>query len=431
LKREKGKRARQLGCRLAPAREAIFYLPFSIFLILAVLGGCGSPGEPIERKPPVPAAISDLSAEQAGNTVVLTFTLPRESLDHRILKEPPDIEIYRGFSGRSPANTTAAQAATPSLLVTIPSAMVAHYSEQGRIRYTDALKAQDFVPQLNETAVYMVRTRASRKQPSPNSNVAGLRIYPAPEPIQDLKAEIAHSEVELSWTAPQKTLIGPVPPIKAYAIYRALVASAPAKSPAPKGTGAESEQPGALQPGAVQQKAAGVATETREPTELKPLLMKIAETPSPNYEDSQVQYNSTYTYAIRSMVEYSGEEIESGDSNLATILVRDVVPPSAPQGLVIVLVPAEAQTQAHLDLSWSINPETDIEGYNVYRTEEQGTPGTKLNAALLPTPTYSDMSVVAGHRYFYSVTAVDRAGNESSRSSATAGEVPAENQPKP
>lgn len=405
--------------------KTIFAFPFCIFLFL-VLGGCGSPGEPIERQPPVPAPISDLSAEQAGNTVVLRFTLPRESLDHRILKEPPDIEIYRGFSGSSPAGKATPQAASPSLLVTIPSAMVAHYSEQGQIRYTDALKAEDFGQQPEETAIYMVRTRASRKGSSPNSNVAGLRIFPVPEPIQDLKAEIAHSKVELSWTAPQRTPVGPTPPIKAYAIYRALVANAPAKSPAAKGTDAQDEQSSA-----VQQKAPAVAAETHEPTQLKPLLIRIAETPSPNYEDSQVQFNSTYTYAIRSVVEDPGGEIESGDSNLVTILVRDVVPPSVPQGLVIVFVPAEARTQAHLDLSWSINPETDVEGYNVYRTEEQDTLGAKLNAELLPTPTYSDMSVVAGHHYFYSVTAVDRAGNESSPSSALAAEVPAETQPKP
>jgi fibronectin type 3 domain-containing protein len=34
------------------------------------------------------------------------------------------------------------------------------------------------------------------------------------------------------------------------------------------------------------------------------------------------------------------------------------------------------------------------------------------------------MNVVPGHRYFYTVTAVDRAGNESTASSAVSGELP-------
>jgi hypothetical protein len=36
------------------------------------------------------------------------------------------------------------------------------------------------------------------------------------------------------------------------------------------------------------------------------------------------------------------------------------------------------------------------------------------------------MNVVPGHRYFYTVTAVDRVGNESPASAAASGEVPVE-----
>ena len=36
-----------------------------------------------------------------------------------------------------------------------------------------------------------------------------------------------------------------------------------------------------------------------------------------------------------------------------------------------------------------------------------------LNTDLLLTPAFRDMNVQPGHRYFYTVTAVDRAGNES------------------
>jgi len=41
-----------------------------------------------------------------------------------------------------------------------------------------------------------------------------------------------------------------------------------------------------------------------------------------------------------------------------------------------------------------------------------------LRTELLASPAYRDPSVLSGHRYWYSVTAVDRAGNESGRSDA-------------
>jgi fibronectin type 3 domain-containing protein len=66
-----------------------------------------------------------------------------------------------------------------------------------------------------------------------------------------------------------------------------------------------------------------------------------------------------------------------------------------------------------VELSWSINLETDLGGYRVYRSEQEGTKGQLVNADLLPTPAVRDTSVESGHRYWYTVAAVDRAGNES------------------
>jgi bacillopeptidase F len=66
-----------------------------------------------------------------------------------------------------------------------------------------------------------------------------------------------------------------------------------------------------------------------------------------------------------------------------------------------------------IELSWSISLETDLAGYRVYRSEQEGARGQLLNPDLLPTPAFRDTSVQPGHRYWYAVTAVDFAGNES------------------
>src|SRR5437773_10862267 len=62
-------------------RPAQFFLIrhflFSIFLVSA---GCGAPGDPVPPSPPVPAAIKDLVARQAGDGIQLSFTLPASSI---------------------------------------------------------------------------------------------------------------------------------------------------------------------------------------------------------------------------------------------------------------------------------------------------------------------------------------------------------------
>ena len=58
----------------------------------------------------------------------------------------------------------------------------------------------------------------------------------------------------------------------------------------------------------------------------------------------------------------------------------------------------------------------DLAGYRVYRSEQEETPGQLVTPDLLLSPAYRDTSVAANHRYWYTVTAVDRAGNESAPS---------------
>lgn len=408
---EIGKGARGLASTATQKPPVInSHFLFSLFLFLFSVG-CASPGEPIERRPPTPVAVADLAAHQSGNTVALTFTLPRETVQHRPLKQPPDIEILRSIFA-APPGTTPAKAVPPPLLplVTIPSAMVDHYVEQGHINYVDVLQPNDFAQQPNEVAAYAVRTRISEKKTSPDSNLVTLPIYPLPNPINDLKAQImaAGAGVTLTWTPPQKTPIGPSPPIQTYRIYRAEITT-PGNEPKPT-------------------PAAHLPVSAPNPIKLKPEFTQIAETSAPTYEDKQPQFGSTYTYSVRSVLQIDGHELESSDSNPSTITMRDIYPPSAPQGLVAVFVPQLGDTPAHLELSWAINPETDVAGYNVYRSEQQDTLGQRLNPELLLTPAFRDMSAVAGRSYFYIVTAVDRSGNESSPSAPVTATMPAESQ---
>jgi hypothetical protein len=381
-------------------RLPIFYFLFSIF----ILYGCAAPGEPIERKPPTPIPVADLTASQSGNDVILTFTLPRDSVEKREILKPISIDVYRNFEPVPPGNSPAAfPPANPTLLLTIPPAMVDRYMVQGRVRFVDSLRAENFSAAGSE-AVYLLRTFIAPKKLSSNSNVAALTIYPPANPIADLKTVFSRSGVTLSWTPPEKTLIGAAANIAFYRVLRAEMESGPNAGANPAATG-NMEAPNPKVP-----------------------FARIAEAASPPYTDTQTELGKTYMYSVRSVAQYPGVQIESLDSNFATITPNDVFPPPAPQDLVVAFVPAAGGAAAYLDLSWSISAATDIAGYNVYRSEEASGPGTRVNSELLLTPAFRDMNAVPGRIYFYTVTAVDRSGNESSASPPASGSVPAPDQ---
>ncbi len=401
------KRNGQRAPSARPTTDSISPL-FSQFLVLAVLvsvvlAGCASPGEPIERKPLVPQAITDLAAAQSGNDIVLTFTLPTESVDRRPLDQAPAIEIYRDFEPLSGAGGShPAVPKNPTSLVTIPAAMVDRYAAQGRIRYSDPIPADIYAANAESVPVYVVRTRVSEKKASVDSNVATLRPVPMPEPIADLRADVTQSAVVLKWTAPQKSPVGAAQ-FSGYRAYRAET------------------EPG--------------ATAETSKTKSPPTLIGESDATVPSFNDSNVEFGKTYTYIVRSVVQTPNGPQESGDSNSVVVTPKDTFPPAAPQGLVVVLVPTQGDVPAHLELSWAISPESDIAGYCVYRSDQEGTPGVRVTgneaSKLLLTPAFRDMNVQPGRRYFYSVTAVDRSGNESSRSAAVSGGVPAEGQTTP
>lgn len=73
---------------------------------------------------------------------------------------------------------------------------------------------------------------------------------------------------------------------------------------------------------------------------------------------------------------------------------------------------------------WDLDPGPNLAGYNVYRSTSNGGPFTKLNASLLTTLGYCDLTVSDGQTYFYQVTAVN-ASSQTSPPSATVFTTPA------
>jgi len=76
-------------------------------------------------------------------------------------------------------------------------------------------------------------------------------------------------------------------------------------------------------------------------------------------------------------------------------------------------------------LLWAPDTDADLAGYNVYRHEEGSQPA-KINTELVKTPAFRDTNVTAGKMYWYSVTAVDERGNESTHSEQASEAIPAQ-----
>jgi fibronectin type 3 domain-containing protein len=94
--------------------------------------------------------------------------------------------------------------------------------------------------------------------------------------------------------------------------------------------------------------------------------------------------------------------------------VRDITPPGPPTGLAV--VPREGG----LDVVWSPSPARDIGGYRIYRAagEEDAVVVAEVQAG---ETSWHDAQVAAGVLYRYTITALDRAGNEGPASGSAEG----------
>jgi hypothetical protein len=374
------------------SRDAAWIFLLPCVLTLALASGCAAPGEPTARHPVTPVAIADLTGHQTGSAVVLTFTLPRKSTDDAPLPESPTIEIYRVplSPGAAPDRKTSWR-----LIYTVPSERVGSYLSGDRIEFRDPLTPADIGSAGQHQLAYTVRTRSVKARASGDSNYFTVLISPPPDPPRDLRAAMTETAVVLSWVEPMAS--GNSPNTSSYRVYRAE-----------------------LEPG---QEAVKDVAEAKYKS---PLALQGSPS-SPGFSDTQFDFGHTYLYLVRAVsqtLEEPAGSVESADSMPAVVTPKDTFPPAAPVGLEATIIPATPEAPARVELSWAISSEGDLAGYFVYRSDREDTPGERVSHETLPSPTFRDISVASGKRYFYRVSAVDRAGNESRLSPVVQVDVP-------
>jgi fibronectin type 3 domain-containing protein len=131
-----------------------------------------------------------------------------------------------------------------------------------------------------------------------------------------------------------------------------------------------------------------------------------------SYSDTAVVNGTTYYYVVTA-ANSAGESPASMQSASATPQVP-LTAPSAPTGV------NAAAGNAQVAVSWTAAARAT--SYNVYRSTSQGAQGTKIGASA--TLSYTDMTSVNGTTYYYTITAVNAAG-ESPASMQSSGAMPA------
>ena len=134
---------------------------------------------------------------------------------------------------------------------------------------------------------------------------------------------------------------------------------------------------------------------------------RLAESDKAEYLDTAVDFGSTYRYFVQAL---AGELRQSEISAIVGVTPADTFPPSVPVGLTAV-----AGVNS-IELAWQPNTEEDLGGYQVYRSNDGG--AAERIAGPVDAPNFSDRTVEISKKYSYTITSIDRTGNESAHSAA-------------
>ena len=353
----------------------------SLISLVTVLTGCGTPGAPQLPSLQLARPVDDLTAARKGNKVQLDWTLPKKNTDRTLVKNIPESRICRHDG------TTLMSGCTP-----VGNAMNQKIEEprKGEQPATVHMKYVDTLPrQLGEQdpagfVRYAVEIMNTRDRSAGLSNQVLIPVAPTITPPEHLTVKVEADGVLLAWTGATV----PAPP--AGLTYRYRIERSP---------------------------AGGNAYFS---------LADVEPEPEGFYLDKTFGWETKYDYRITSVTDVRSQgvnmSVEGEDSEPVAVFTRDIYPPAEPSGLQAVF--SSVGQKPFVDLSWTPNMESDLAGYNIFRSFDGSEP-VKLNKQLISVPSFRDEDVVAGKTYHYTVSAVDLRGNESQPSGETTETVPA------
>jgi len=353
---------------------------------VVLLAGCGLAANP---QPPtlwLPAPVKDLTATRAGDEVHLHWTMPKNTTDKVTLRG----DQRAHFCWADPATSEPTHTFDPK---TCNGAGDALFPPEKAADFSVKM-ATELTTGAPRAVNYFVELQNHAGKTAGPSNAARVVAGPAPPGVSDLRLETRAQGVVLHWdpAAAEKGMV--------LRIHRSLV-NAPGRPMTKEANGVAEPVDQVLE----------VDLDSADPGEVL---------------DRDAELDHDWKYRAERVVrpEAEGHALEAAGSASETVTIdaKDVFPPAAPVGLAAV---ADVQGRA-IDLSWAPDTEPDLAGYVVYRRDVTAS-GAKERVspkALVVALSFTDGQVVAGHRYAYAVSAVDRDGNESPRSGEVEQELP-------
>jgi hypothetical protein len=372
-----------------------------------LLASCAQLGPPLPPSLELPKPPTDLRASRKGNHVTLNWSGPTLTTDRQSVRYiGPTLVCRSPESEISECGNPAAMLPAPATVARKVPKHPQHNSGGARPEpevYIDTLPAAMLRQNPDAEVTYAVEVLNRNARGAGLSNRVHVPAVVTLPPPADLAPELTGDGVVLTWTSASPWHNSGLE--FRYRIYRRQENSSQ-KGPSQKGPGDGSS---------VQDAIAGevpVPTSPAEPGRL-------------HFTDSGLEWEKTYLYRVTavSIIKHPDSEvqIEGDDSPQVRVVAHDVFPPNVPGGLQAAYS-GEGQ-KPFIDLIWAPVTNTDLAGYNIYRSEANGT-AVKLNAELVKSPSYRDIAVASGKTYTYSVSAIDVRGNESHRSEETSESVP-------
>jgi len=350
-----------------------------LLLPLAVLAsfGCGKKGPILPPLVRVPQTVQDLGLSRVGNRVILSWTNPEAYIDGNPLQGLSEVEVWV----IEEAGTAGAPAGKPApgdfenkgrLVMKIPTASPASTEEKvPPLRRTNVILEPDPGEMARDFLFFSLRARDGKRRPSEFSAPAVLEPGTALLPPGGVKAAVFENRIEITWTPPAEPPDAGSFKIAGYNVYRS-----------------EGEGPSArLNTGSL----AGL-----------------------EFRDGNFSFGKLYVYFVRSAAAGAPAAVESEDSESVKVEPVDKFPPASPQGLTTI------SGEGLIALSWEPAEEPDLGGYRVWRRETGSATPVLLKELSPAESSFSDTEVENARQYVYSITAFDRAGNESGRSAEAA-----------
>jgi len=357
-----------------------FFILSGCGLALFIITGCGMPGAPQLPSLQLARPVDDLTATRKGNRVQLEWTLPRKNTDRTLVKNIPDSQICRHDG------TALVAACTEVGSVRNPKVQGAPKGELPpavRMKYVDTLPTQLGEQDPAGFVRYAVEIINTRDRSAGLSNQVLIPVAPTIAPPASVSVNSEADGVLVSWKQ------AAIPPEPAGLTFKYRIERSPAGANAYIGL-------------------ADVTPETEG-----------------YFLDKTFAWETKYDYRITSVTSVHAQglnmSVEGDDSAPVPVFTKDVYPPADPSGLQAVF--SSVGQKPFIDLSWAPNLDSDLAGYNVYRSVDGSEP-VKVNQQLVTVPSFRDENVKPGKTYVYSVSAVDLRGNESQRSAEASEAVP-------